>query len=324
MGASSNTDAGRQGAAEQGPADGPAAPASRSFRPWLRENLEHSLPFVLAGAVCIVLAAWLALGMDHAIGVRESFVALLAAVGVTLSVGGAALTLVQEPDPELSAPPGSDLVLVARSEWEEWQRERSSRRPPVPSAPRPSVATVPRPPVAPGPITTVPSRVTLPVDAASVARASQQLLSGSATSSSPLAVPSIAPPPKAAPAAVKVTARPSTPTPPTRPPEVVRQVVSPPVVPTPAPPIWQEEPIHELESVLAELQRDETGLTARIPRREPTVPSERCVGCGGEVTAYSELVCVVCGHALCDTCLEKSVLEQRPAICPKCAPPVHG
>jgi len=328
MGTSSTPDASRSGGAEPAPLGSPPPAGSRSFRPWLRENLERSLPFVLAGAVCIVLAAWLALGRDHALGVRESFIALLAAVGVTLSVGGAALTLVEEPEPELAPPPGSDLVLVPRAEWEEWQRDRSSRWVAAPAPARPPVVSFPRPAVAPAPGPAAPPRVTLPVDAASVARASQQLLSGSQATTTPPAVPPVgtsvgaAPAPPAVP---KAAAGPPSPTPASvKPPAGVRSPVPPPVIPPPAPPIWQEEPIHELESVLAELQRDGAALTAKVPRREPVIPSERCVGCGGEVTAYSELVCVVCGHPLCDTCLEQSVMEQRPAICPKCAPPVPG
>ena len=110
---------------------GSVPPAARARRAgwtpptWLRENLEHSLPFLVVGAACLGLAIWMRASEVHSFGLRMPLWTLLAAIGVTVGAGGLALTLVEEPDEHL--PEGhSDLVMVEREVWEKLQEEVGS------------------------------------------------------------------------------------------------------------------------------------------------------------------------------------------------------
>jgi hypothetical protein len=96
----------------RGRADSPPSTPS-----WLRENLEHSLPFVLAGGLCLGVGFWIDATTVPAPG-HPSLWLLLVAVGAVVVGGGVALTFVSEEPDGPAAPSDERFVLVDRAEWE--------------------------------------------------------------------------------------------------------------------------------------------------------------------------------------------------------------
>jgi hypothetical protein len=314
------------------PADGPVPPRVGTdgvrSRSWLRENLEHSLPFLLAGALCVGLAVWLHLGPPHLVGSRLSLWMLLAAVGVTLAGGGLALTLVDEPHAQGTVDRAGDYVMVTRSEWEHWQ---GGSAPPTDGAPR-------REPSQPwdesdaevvgGSPSPSPTPTGAAYDPALVATVSADLLRAQRSPAAsgptgPAVVPVAAARPEAPQGGGSIPgSAPEVPKAPS--PGPARGGEAGPKPRPPIAPAWQEDAIHDLESVLEQFGGD---ATARLPSAAPPRPQasmDRCVACGAAVTGYSEQACVVCDRPLCDRCLEQSVAEGRPAVCPLCPAPPEG
>lgn len=297
---------------DEGYRSGPASVLALLRPPgWLRQNLEQSLPILLAGAVCVVLAAWLDLGHAHPLGAHASFLFLLAAVGATLEGGGIALTLVEERGGLPGLPSDSDFVLVPRADWERWQEEKpeefEAEVPGTPSAwpaaeepPTTTAAATPRPPPR------LPTQDVKLVAEASAALLRSQAGSGSTT------------PPGGARVAGEGTRTPAAGAAPGGGVPAGPRGSRPPAGPAP-PPIWQEDPMQELESVLAELARDRAGLASSAGPLGVGGALDRCAGCGAAVTAYSEQGCVLCGRPLCDACMEQSVTEHRSSTCSECA-----
>lgn len=304
-------------------AQSPGAPR-RPFRdvpPWLRENLEHSLPFLVGGGVCVGLAVWLHLFVVQDGGSRLSLWMLLAAIGGTLSGGGVALTVVEEPQPMPGADTGA-LVSVPRTEWEAWQRSRSALREPAP-APTPGPTRVPAglPVRSPGPAPPAPAVASRPpvIDAAAVARVTEDLLrpgtsqprppEWGVTGPAPIrTVPASHATASAGVPATRSTARPSS----------APVISKPPSTPAPVPPVWLEEPLREFESMLADIEQGTRAAPSPASLRQHPAPLDRCVGCGTSVNVYSEQACIVCDRPLCDRCLEQSVIDGRPATCAAC------
>jgi hypothetical protein len=293
-------------------------------RSWLRTNLEHSFPFLLTSAVLVGTAAWL--GTNHTSGASPaaSLWVLLAALGITVGGGGVALTLVEDPEAPSGLAPGTEYVLVRRSEWEAWKSSQApstshgSPKSPLPAASQPPTR------VEPVVATQVPRAPA--IDPTVVSRASEQLLAGAPARSSPptQAVAGSGPSsPSSAPSTIRQGSI-SSPAPASPPPPVVPpRTTTTPTRPMAPVPNWQEEPIRELESVLTELGGDAPHATWPGSVSPPSSAAQRCTCCGAAMTAYSEQACVVCGRPLCDNCLEKSVFEGRPSICTACATPVR-
>ena len=286
---------------------------------WARENLEHSFPFLLGGAFCVGLAVWLHAAQPAGTGAHLALWALLAAVGVTLGGGGLALTLVDEAAAGPS--PDEDFVRIPRAEWEAvvggtvrqetrgtGVRELSEgEQPPVPSA---------------DPTLSAAGPAAAPYDPASVASMSAALLHAQPTTAGGEGLPATPPPlqgpggPPPAPAAPPSGSS--------------SQRVPPPAVgpgsrptlrpPQPIPPAWQEDAIKELESVLEQFGKDASAASAAAVAR-PSPSIDRCIACGAVVSGYSEQACVVCDRPLCDRCLERSVADGHPSVCPLCPPP---
>lgn len=290
--------------------------ASTPRRSGARENLEHGLPFILFGVVLVALAAWMAVTHSYSGGGRLSVWVLVATIGIALGGGGLALALVDETSPPVGSAPNRDLVLVNRQEWERLKAARTTpaTRPPQLPAEGPTAGAS-----SPGAATLPPSHPIPPaVDPALVARASEELLHGSrvgpATSSGRrTALTGMDGSPDAGAAARTGSARGH------RDSEraAAAPIDRPWVITAPRVPAWQEEPVPELESALAELERE----ASRVTHAPPKTPQEQCISCGRGVSAYSEQACVVCGHPLCDPCIELSVNDRRPSICPNCAAP---
>jgi len=296
---------------------------STAHRPdsWAGENLEHGLPFILFGTMLVAVGAWLALTHPYTGGSRLSLWVLLATIGVTLGGGGLALTLVDESPTRESPASSSEYVLVRRREWEQLKASRPAQTvgPPARTTPKTPPGSQSRG-VAAGDGTT--HTASPAIDPALVAKASDELLRASGVSLShgsergpPASVgrrtPPAAPPQRGGPAP-----SPQTPLRTDRPP-----IDRPWVVPPQPIPDWQEEPVRELESALAELEREATRAAQVARATRPTAPPELCVSCRRPVSAYSEQACVVCGHPLCEACIEVSVTDERPSICPRCAAP---
>ena len=309
------------------PGGDPGAPGSvppEHDRRWLRENLEHSLPFVVGGAVCLALAIAILAGHPHAAPGRPQLWALLAGLGITLEGGGVVLTIVEDPSEAGKGTVADEYIQVLRSDWERLQPYRETP-PDEQELGEPSEADYREPgPVVVPAVASSPTQPPAPFDALSVARASDQLLAqpARAVGASP------APPPSSPTPAARAEPPASSAPPSSWPPAPGVQAPTPPaaVRSPPPPPIWQEEPIQELESLLAQLEAAKAGpdrpiapppSPAALPSRAPP-PTDRCVSCGTSTVAYSEQTCVVCGRALCDRCLEQSVLALRPSICPAC------
>lgn len=300
------------------PSGGPdARTTAEPSRSWFRRNLEHSLPFLIVGAVCIGLAVWLAASSPHSGGHRLALWVLLAAVGATIGGGGAALTFVDEPEtPEPVAEDGA-FVRVSRDVWDRFQQAR------VAAVAQPwdeDTEEVAAPPAAESPgtpeepaVQTVPDEPTL--DPSMVAEASEALLASPPPS---VVAPPAPPPPTPVPAVPPDPPRAAAPPPPAPP--------APRPAPAPAPvtssgssrPAWQEQSIQELESMLAQLEKPAASGSAAPSAARPAPGLEPCVGCGAAGNVYSEQVCVVCTGHLCDNCMEQSVADGRPGICPNC------
>jgi hypothetical protein len=311
--------------------DGPVLPHADAgelrSRSWLRQNLEHSLPFLLAGALCVGLAVWLHLGSPHAVGSRLSLWVLLAAVGVTLAGGGLALTLVDEPQAPMTVEGEGDYVMVTRSEWEQ---RRSG-------GPGPADDTLREGPAQPwdesGPTLVAGSPSPSPAPTAAydptlVATVSEDLLRAQRFPVAPGPTGPVGLPVATERPAVqegRVPGPGSSPTTPKAPP--AQSVHGREAGPKPHPPIspaWQEDAIHELESVLEQFGRDAGARPPGAASPKPQFSIDRCISCGAVVTGYSEQACVVCDRPLCDRCLERSVAEGRPAVCPLCPPLQDG
>jgi hypothetical protein len=314
------------------PTDGQAPPqvdaGELRSQSWLRQNLEHSLPFILGGALCVGLAVWLHLGPSHAAGSRLSLWILLAAVGVTLAGGGLALTVVDEPQAQGTPDREGDYVMVARSEWEQWQ---SGGAPPPEGAPH---AEPPQPwdETNPEVVSGSPSPPSAPTgaayDPALVATVSEDLLRaqrspGASGPTGPAEVPvateRFEAPQGGGPALGRVPEVPKAPSP-----APARGGEAGPKPRPPIAPVWQEDAIQELESVLEQFGGEMTAKTPRPALPRPQASIDRCIACGAAVTGYSEQACVVCDRPLCDRCLERSVAEGRPAVCPLCPTPPEG
>ena len=276
-------------------------------RGWIRENLEYSLPVLTVAGISLALALWLHMNPVTVGRGHLSVWTLVAAFGATLGGGGVALTIIEEPGPVSLV--DADHLVVLRSEWERWHPPEAE---PESSGTPPWSEEEEAPGVDAEPGVESPPWAETALDAAAVAKASDELLSAtpgyepSPPPPSPISEPAAAGPgPAGAPSAPGV------------PP------VPPPTAPsTTAPPAWQEEPLRELESVLAELQGSASPRpTPPPPTRPRTVRREVCAGCGATVASYSEQTCIVCDRPLCDSCLERSVTEGRPSVCPHCQPP---
>jgi hypothetical protein len=304
----------------------PAAPESvppARDRSWLRENLEHSLPFVVGGAVCLGLAVAILAGHPHTAPGRPQLWALLAGLGVTLEGGGVVLTIVEDPSEAREGAAAAEYVQVLRSDWERLQPYRgTSTEEQGPEEPSEDGYGAGGPAAVPA-VASSPSQPSASFDALSVARASDQLLAQPARAVGVPVPPPSSPAPTARAEPPPASAPPSSwpPAPAVQAPTPSTAVRSP-----PPPPIWQEEPIQELESLLAQLEAAKAGpdrpvapaaVPATLPSRAPQ-PMDRCASCGVSTVAYSEQTCVVCGRALCDRCLEQSVAALRPSICPGC------
>jgi hypothetical protein len=297
-------------------------------RSWIRENLEHSLPFILGGALCVGLAVWLHLGQPHVVSSRLSLWILLAAVGVTLAGGGLALTLVDEPQAQVPPDREGDYVMVTRSEWDQWQSGGAS---PASGAPReepPQPWDEANPEAVGGSPSPPPAPTAAPYDPGLVATASEDLLRAQR--------PTVAGGPTGPAAASVTTERPEAPPGSVLAPGLALGAPAGPspgparggeAGPTPRPPIapaWQEDAIQELESVLEQFGGDATARPTGAAPQRPQISIDRCIACGAAVTGYSEQACVVCDRPLCDRCLERSVAEGRPAVCPLCPAPPEG
>jgi hypothetical protein len=294
----------------------PGSLPSTSNRGW-KENLEHSLPFLLGGSFCVGLAVWLGLSGAHELGLRHPLWPLLVGIGVTLGGGGIALTLVDE-SPQGEAPALDDrYVLVERTEWERWQRSP------------PSVALVPGVSREPGPLGSAaapfpagsgappsPSPSATPgFDPSLVTQLSEELLRASPsseTATSPARAQSGATGPRGpVPTAPAPSPRRSTVGKAPRPGTSPSSPQSPLAVPL--------NP--EIEATLAQLEME---AARALPAARPTpavANGQRCIGCGAAVAAYSEQACILCERPLCDACLEESISDERPAVCPTCHPP---
>jgi hypothetical protein len=86
----------------------------------LHENLEHSLPFVLAGALCLGIGFWINATTPHTAG-HPSLWLLLVAIGASVVGGGIALTFVSGDEQAAAGLIDERFVLVERSEWERLQ-----------------------------------------------------------------------------------------------------------------------------------------------------------------------------------------------------------
>jgi hypothetical protein len=283
----------------------------------LRQNLEHSLPFLAAGVLMVGVGVWFGFSHLHPAGSRGAFWLLVVGLGATLVGGGLALTISEPPDDVRGPTAYGDYVLVPRSDWVRWQEEGY---PPFgqagPGAPEP----LPEPPIwqetepeGAGPGTTAPM---------SVAPVSSPALSDTAS------VPT--PPPSVAPAA-------AAPPPSANDSDLIAQVseellraprhpwieasVPPPPSPPSGVPAWREDAIQRLEAELAAIEPETQPPATHAPTPVPPGNMERCISCGGETTSYSEQVCVMCDRPLCDACLERSVAEGRPSVCPYCKLP---
>lgn len=100
--------------------------------PWLAENLEQGLPFLIGGGLCVGLGIWFALHSTLGVTARPPLWLLLAAVGATLGGGGFALSVVEEPTAETGFDGTGEYVLLPRSEYQRWLRGESPARPPKP------------------------------------------------------------------------------------------------------------------------------------------------------------------------------------------------
>ncbi len=102
-----------------------------------RANLEHSLPFLVAGVLMVGVGAWFGISHLQPAGSRGAFWLLVVGLGVTLTGGGLALTLSEPPDPASGPTPYGDYVLVPRGDWVRWQQEGFGvpSGPPAPPAP---------------------------------------------------------------------------------------------------------------------------------------------------------------------------------------------
>ncbi len=308
---------------------GPTAHSTPRLPAWFRENLEHSLPILLAAGTCLGLAVWLHADAATIGRSRLALWTLAAALGVTLGGGGIALTLVDDSEgPAPSADP--DQVLVPRAEWELWHQGATPAEsaPEAPWSEGPPEAQAEEGETESEAELPAPTAVTPAVDPSMVRAASAQILAEAApavrgvptTAATAEASPSPAP-------SLNRSAGPSPPPPPKTSTPLRTGAPSSPVQVAPPPPVWQEEPMRELESVLAELQSSvaasapRSALRGPLPRKESAPRRESCVGCGASVAAYSEQTCIVCDRSLCDACLERSVADGRPAVCPHCQPP---
>lgn len=123
--------------------------------PTRRLHWAESMPLLVLGLACIGMTAWLTLSHSQASIGRFTLWPILALIGGISLAGGLASSFAswpsddeaEEPATEESKP--SDRVVVSRTEWEDWQRERAglvvSREEPVarpPARPRPVTRTV--------------------------------------------------------------------------------------------------------------------------------------------------------------------------------------
>ncbi len=279
-----------------------------SAPPWVRENLERSLPILVVGGFCVGLAAWLDAAHLHAFGSRLPLWTLVAAVGGTLVGGGSALTLVEEPSPLTEAGVPEGYVLIPTDEWarlnglpgpttiEAWDEES------LPEPATPSIAS---------PAETGPTR-TVPVDPLAVAQASAELVARP-TVRSAAAEPIL---PASEPPAPQPSQSASVFTPISPVPAPVRETTSPApanvVEPSTVP------PTPEFRDVLALLERAEASVRSRIAPPPLSEARDRCTGCGAPVSTYSEQVCVMCDRPLCDRCVDRTAEAGHPQLCDPC------
>lgn len=276
----------------------------------VRENLEYSLPFLIGGVLLIAVGLWFGFAHVHPAGARGAFWLLLVGLGITMLGGGLALTYSEPPESTPSPSLSGDYVRIPRSEWLRWQEEGSPPfgRPPEREIPawqetEPTSTDRPEPSATPS---HPPAGPSVPLSAAPT--------SGVTTSPPPVATSGLA-------NDAELVARVSD--------ELLRAPRDPwneATVPSPAPspsqqPAWREDPVQLLEAELASLQREPQA--PQVPRGSPVPPRslERCIGCGSPTTSYSEQVCVMCDRPLCDVCLERSVADGRPSVCPFCSLP---
>ncbi len=281
---------------------------------WLRENLEHSLPFLLVGGCCVALAVWLHGTGLHVFGSRLPIWPLFAGLGVTFAGGGAALSVVEEAGPAPSAPDPARFVVVPRADWE----QLVAQLPTIEGAEAPLEEPIPAAPLALARSLAASSGAAISVDPAEVQEASEELLREN-------------PPPTEEPTG---TPRSGTPDelhalPPTPAPEPKASFPPTDERPTLVPPGSGGLPARPDES-LAELESILTGMGPAAAPAGPSAPSvpsrstDRCVTCGTLVTAYSEQICVRCDRPLCDACLDLTALEGHPAMCSSCHASVPG
>lgn len=287
-------------------------------RRWLLENLEHSLPAIIVGTVCVGLGIWFNATEVHALANHPSFWSLLIAAGATIAGGGVALTLVDDETHESPFAVPDGYVVVERSRIEALQQALAARTPrPAPVTPPPESSGAPAPRHTAGVTPAV--RPSILVDDRLVRELSENVLreararsQGETSASHP-------------PASGLGEVRPSTPV--DNHPGTPRRADDssgatahprPPLAPSPSQvPPRAIEPAKGLESMLQLLEK---GAAQIRPRVRPPIsrPMAVCVSCSAPVEAYSEQVCVSCNLPLCDTCLDRSVDAGHPAICPSC------
>lgn len=276
-----------------GPRDSQIPPGGR---PWLRENLEHSLPVILAGVLCLGIGVWLGVSQIHATGSRLPLWLLVAAIGVTLIGGGSVLTLIEEVEDVANSrrvPEG--YVLVNQNEWVRLRSDQSAR---FQEGPR-DAREYPFP--------------------ARISGGSSSVTAGSETKPGPEVAPAVGIEPTPSPRAGTPT-RSST--------ELIGNLASPSVprasaiggirVPGPRSTNGQRQGTKEFETVLSLLERAEATVRSRMFDEPPRLVQDRCVGCGIPTTSYTEQVCVVCDKPLCDRCLDRTASAGHPQMCYFC------
>jgi hypothetical protein len=280
-------------------------------RLWWAQNLEHSLPILIAGVAFVGIAIAVHLSYPSGGASRFSLWTLLVAIGIVLAGGGFALTIVEEPEKGTGATdllaessPDGEYVRVDRSEWERIRQQAALRAPWDESltAPlsRPMGATARLPAIGTPPAGSANAESADPVSVGSdlVQEISEMLL----TSAPPSAPDS--PRPQSRPGA---EGAPQTP--------LADRLAK----PQAAPAAFEESGVSaaaasDRREVWEESERDVSTSSRPRPSRPPTTS---CAGCGGLVREDDDS-CVVCDRPMCSGCHDRAFEEGHPGLCPEC------
>jgi len=333
--------------------------ATRRTPSWFHENLEHSLPFMLAGGLCLGIGFWIDATTAHTPG-HPSIWLLLVAVGATVVGGGVALTFVSEETEPSAEVIENRFVMVDREEWERLHGPEVTEAPPVtpgspaeyledapptpesPDAPPPWLESEPEPQPLPAAgsrgVTEewgarVPARA-----AASATPTAQPPLSARSYDSAP--VPPWAPvagapaqigPPRGTPDPSVPAASLSQPAsavaggPPAKPGTAAQarpELTGKPAAPSISP---AEENLEELVSELNAIAGSQVAPTAPPPPSRTSLTStiarsqNRCTSCARQLDEQRAVVCVSCETPLCSQCQEASTRKRGVALCTECA-----